>query len=456
MTVALRPRPDRADPRSWSFPSFERSTLANGVTLLACQVPDRPVAEVRVVIGAGPRHEPLDRPGLVVVAGAALTEGTEDRDADEWAFATESIGARFALTSDWSTITGIVSAPVTRLREALPLAFEALTRPAFRGEDVERVVRNRIGAVFTGRQMPASRAQYAFAAAAFDPAARMALPAEGTVEGLKRITPEDVRRFWTEVVLPSACTVVAVGDFRGLDLPAIVEGAFGRWPAAGTGTVDAAVWPDDSPAAGPGLHVVDFPGSVQSVLAVGLASGRVAVEDRAALRVASHYLGGFFDSRLMTILREERNIAYTAGFGVQHFATAAVLRAQASVQTDATLDAVTTTVDELRAVTGNEIESDRLARSVDNLARTGPVQYTGAGAVAGALARLVSEGLPDDYYDRVRREMAATTAAQAAAAFGRYVDTSRLRVVAVGDAARIVDGLAGLGWGGDVTVEPRL
>lgn len=453
MTVALRPRPEQADPRSWSFPSFERLTLARGVTLLTCHVPDRPVAEIRVVIEAGPRHEPLDSPGLVVVAGGALTEGTEDRSADEWAFATESIGAQFGLTSDWSTLTGIVSAPVTRLPEALELAFEAFTRPAFRAEDVERVVRTRVGALFTGRQMPASRAQYAFSAAVFDPAARMALPAEGTIEGLQRITPDAVRRFWRDVVLPSTCTVVAVGDFRGFDLPAAVESTFGGWPSAGV--AQDTMWPDDGLAAGPDVRVVDFPGSVQSVLNIGLASGRVPVEDRAALRVASHYLGGFFGSRLMTVLREERNIAYTAGFGAQHFATATVLSANAAVQTDATLDAVTTTVAELRAVIRNDIEPDRFGRGVDNLARTGPVRYTSAGAVAGALARLVSEGLPDDYYDRVRRDMAATTAEQAAAALGRYADPDRLHVVAVGDASRIADGLAGLGWG-EVAVEPRL
>jgi zinc protease len=157
----------------------------------------------------------------------------------------------------------------------------------------------------------------------------------------------------------------------------------------------------------------------------------------------------------MAVLREEKNITYGASAGVSHFGRGSMLNAGGSVQTDATVEAVTTMVDELVALAGNDIESDRFARTVGNLVRTGPISYTSAGAVAGALARLVSEGLPDDYYDRVRRDMATTTAEQAAAAFGRYVDIDRLRIVAVGDASRFVDGLAGLGWG-EVTVEPRL
>lgn len=453
MTVALRPRPDRADPRPWSFPSFERSTLANGVTVLACHVPDRPVAEVRIVVDGGLRREPLDLPGLAGVACGAVVEGTEERTADEYALAVESLGARFAVNTDWNHLVGMLSAPASRLREALALGLEALTAPAFRDEDVARVVRNGIGALFTARQMPEDRLRHAFAAAAFMPSGRMAFPSRGTVATLGRVTPDAVRRFWTETMAPRACTVVVVGDLQGAGLDVAVEDTFGCW--ASTGSASGDVWPVDSPTSERGVNVVDFPGTVQTMLTIGLAWERMPLEDRGALRVATHYLGGFFDSRLMTVLREEKNITYGASAGVSHFGSGSALNAGGSVQTDATVEAVTTMVDELGALAGNDIEPDRFARTVGNLVRTGPTSYTNAGAVASALARLVSEGLPDDYYDRVRQEMAATTAEQAAAAFSRYVDTDRLRVVAVGDASRIVDGLAGLGWG-DVTVEPRL
>lgn len=452
MTVLLRPRPDRAVARPWSFPTFERSTLANGVTVLSCHVPDRPVVDVRIVVDGGLRREPLDLPGPATIAGSTLSEGTRLRTADELALAVEGIGARVAVEPDWNALVAGISAPTARLREALALGLETLTMPAFRDEDVARVVRNRIGRVFSARQMPNDRVARAFAASAFDPAGRMALPSEGTLDTLQQVTPDAVRRFWTETLVPDACTVVVVGDLRGTALDVVLDDTIGGW-ATQAQTQDAR-WPVDSPTGEPDVHVVDFPGSVQTVLTLGVAWNRTLLEDRAALRVASHYLGGYFESRLNTVLREEKNIAYGAGSTISHRGSASLFNAGSSVQTEATVEAVTAVLAEVRAVAHNDIEPDLFARSVENLVGSGPVGFKSAGAIATALTRLVIEDLPDDYHDRVRREMAAITPEQAAAVFDRYVETDRLRIVAAGDASRIVGGLEGLGLGA-VTVEPR-
>jgi zinc protease len=54
-------------------------------------------------------------------------------------------------------------------------------------------------------------------------------------------------------------------------------------------------------------------------------------------------------------------------------------------------------------------------------------------------------GLPADYWDTYPAKIAAVTAAQAQAAARKYWDTSRLQIVAVGDATKITDILKKLG-----------
>ena len=64
--VATRPVP--GTPRPYAFPAFERRRLPNGLSLLAVDLPGRPLLSAPIVVRYGAADEPPDQAGVTVLA----------------------------------------------------------------------------------------------------------------------------------------------------------------------------------------------------------------------------------------------------------------------------------------------------------------------------------------------------------------------------------------------------
>jgi len=99
MTAPAIPRPVPGPPRPYRFPSFERTTLPNGLELIVAPVRRLPLVTIRFVLDVGARHEPRAQAGIATLAAAALAEGTTRLDAaalaDEFAAAEPLPGNAF-------------------------------------------------------------------------------------------------------------------------------------------------------------------------------------------------------------------------------------------------------------------------------------------------------------------------------------------------------------------------
>ena len=94
--AALEVRPEAGPPRDYHFPRFERTRLANGLTLIRAHVPGRPLLVANLLVhgrNGGATSEPADQAGVTVLAARARTEGTARRDANELIEVSERLGA---------------------------------------------------------------------------------------------------------------------------------------------------------------------------------------------------------------------------------------------------------------------------------------------------------------------------------------------------------------------------
>ena len=86
-------RPQPGMPRPYTFPSFERSRLDSGLSVISVDLPARPLlAGVLIVLG-GAGDDPEAEAGATVLMARALSEGTDNYDAIELVEATERLGA---------------------------------------------------------------------------------------------------------------------------------------------------------------------------------------------------------------------------------------------------------------------------------------------------------------------------------------------------------------------------
>ncbi len=449
----LDERPVPGTARDYHFPSFTRSRLDNGITLISAHLPGRPLLVAHLLLdgaGSGATGEPADQAGATVLMARAMTEGTANHDAVSLIEASERLGAEVSADAGWDSFAVSVDVPRPRLAPALALLAEVALQPTFPADEIERLRDERLNDLLQARAEPRRRVERAFAETIYaeDAAYRRSMGGtEATVPGLTR---DVLVARHASVMRPSKATMLIAGDLSGIAVEQLVRDSLGDWseptgPAPVRGVVDSVV---------PGARrivVVDRPGSPQSELRIGHLGVPRRNPDFHAISVLNALLGGLFGSRLNALLREEKGYTYGVHSSFDMRVGSGPFAVRTAVQTEFTVPSVVETLGELQRIREGLVTLDELIIARDYLVGVFPLRYETSGQVAGAIAGMVAHGLPDDEFDRYRPAIAAITAEQVLAAAQRHIRPEEASVVIVGDADAFVPALQAAGIG-DVQV----
>ena len=262
------------------------------------------MAEVRSVtvgfwVGSGSRDESDGIAGASHFLEHLLFKGTETRSAASIAEALDEVGG----DCNAYTTKEYTAFYVRLLSEHLPLGLDILSEimwgPALRPADLDAertdhrcllrfdlVVERCFGALFPGH-----------------PLGRDAL---GTAESVGDITVADVRGFFEQHYRPENMVVSVAGDCDHDDVARAVEERFTGQTGGGAPGRSAPAQPAEP------LVVLHRP-TEQAHLTLGLRSVSRFDDDRWALSVLNHVLGGGMSSRLFQKVREQRGLAYSIG-----------------------------------------------------------------------------------------------------------------------------------------------
>jgi predicted Zn-dependent peptidase len=148
----------------------------------------------------------------------------------------------------------------------------------------------------------------------------------------------------------------------------------------------------------------------------------------------SAILGGLFNSRLNSNLREEKGYTYGAWAGFDLRRGAGPFLARAAVNTEVTVAAVRETLRELERMQATDVSDAELRAARDFLVGVFPLRFETPESVVGALAGLVVHDLPDDELARYRPAIEAVTVADVRRAAEEHIELARSAIVMVGDA----------------------
>ncbi|MFF4351389.1 M16 family metallopeptidase [Streptomyces sp. NPDC001530] len=453
-SMDFHPQPQAGEAKPWAFPSPERGTLDNGLTVLRCHRPGQQVVAVEVILSAPLEAEPAGLDGIATIMARAFSEGTDKHSAEEFAAELERCGATLDSHADHPGVRLSLEVPVSRLPKALGLLADALRAPAFADSEVERLVRNRLDEIPHETANPARRAAKELSKELFPATSRMSRPRQGTEETVQKIDSAAVRAFYEKHVRPATAHAVIVGDLTGVDVDALLGDTLGSW--TGSSAELRPVPPVSADDTGR-VIIVDRPGAVQTQLLIG----RVGADrhDRVwpAQVLGTYCLGGTLTSRLDRVLREEKGYTY----GVRAFGQVlrsapdgtgvAMLAISGSVDTPNTGPALDDLWKVLRTLAAEGLTDAERDVAVQNLVGVAPLKFETAAAVASTLADQVEQYLPDDYQATLYQQLAATGTVEATAAAVNAFPMDRLVTVLVGDAAQIAEPVKELGIG-EVTV----
>jgi len=394
-----------------AFPPCTR--LSNGVPVYMIGNGPEGLIRIEFVFDAGQRPEKIHLASAAT--NAMLTEGTELRDAASINNLIDATGALFSHTADKDS-AGLVTVTLTRkLDEVMSLAEEVLFRPSFPEREFRMMKEKRMQAFLTARQRTSVRAREEF---------YRALCGDETPYG--RVTRADdyaylsvshLRDFHSANYIPGNMYITVAGRDPEQALPLLErhfsgEGS-GQWskpdislPVFGT--------------ARPGLIFCEVKDSVQSTVRVGWKGITRDHPDYLGLQVSTMLLGGYFGSRLMRKIREEKGFTYGihAVAGAFHgIGYIVIMTDVATVFREETLGEIRKEIARLQE---EEVSSDELLvvrnHTMGEIARL----FDGPFSVAEALKGIVDYDAGHDYYTMFAETVNSITPAKIKELFNTY------------------------------------
>jgi zinc protease len=269
-----------------------------------------PTIALTVQFAVGSQNDPPGKEGLAFITGQMLADaGTESRSLDEILTALYPLAAAYSMRVDVerSSLTGRVHRD--NLDAYLELYTDAFLHPAFDEDDFERVRSDAVNAIENTLRYSsdeelgkAALVELVFRGTPY------AHPSEGTVQGLKALTLDDVRAFYRDHYT-QANALVAVGGGFDSSMVERVKAAVAQLPK-GTAAAPPAI--DYAPIEGRSVLLVDKPGADASIsfgFPLGVHRGE---RDFYALWIANSWLGEHRNqaSHLFNVIREARGLNY--------------------------------------------------------------------------------------------------------------------------------------------------
>ncbi|MEU4370003.1 pitrilysin family protein [Micromonospora chersina] len=431
--TGTRPLPALGPNRRLKLPQQAERTLDNGLTVIAVRRSAIPLVELRLWMPFGRTH--LARGGMLA---QTLLSGTETHTATQLAAELQKVGGGLSAGVDPDRLMLSGAGLVTGLDRMLELLADVLTGATYPADWVETERDRLVDRIQVAQSQPAHLARTALLKRIYGrhPYA-VQTPEPDQVRAVK---PPVLRRLHAERVHPAGAVLVLVGDVqpeRALDA---AERALSGWQGDGQ--------PADLPPAPPlepgPLLLVDRPGSVQSSLRIALPAVPRTHPDHAALQLANLVFGGYFSSRWVENIREDKGYTYGPHSLVEHSVAGSVLVAAAEVATEVTAPALLETLYELGRLATVPPKPDELEQARQYALGTLQLGMSTQAGLASLTSAYAGNGLRLDFLAEHAARLAAATVDDVTAAAARYLAPAQAVTVVLGDAERVADSLATL------------
>jgi zinc protease len=415
------------------LPRPQTATLANGLQLIVLE--DRRVPRVNfqlIIPGAGGYYDPAGQAGLASVTATMMREGTAKRTSAELSEQLETMAASVAVSTGMSASEASVSG--SALTEYVDRVFDifadVLLNPAFDEDELARYKKRTQAGLIQQRTNPGFLGSELYSRIMYGdhPAGRVSI----TPDGLEKVTRTAMVDFHRARYVPDHAALAISGDISLAEARKLVEAKLAGWKKAGTPAPATA----DPPAPGPAkVSFVGRPKSVQTNLMVGAPAISRTDPDYDVVEVMNRIIGGGPTGRLFLVLREEKGYTYGAYSNLSAPRWRGAWTASTQVRTEVTGDALRDLLAEVRKLREEEISdkefTDHKRAMVGSFARALETPQ----AVLSYYVTSWRYDLPADYWDKYPERIEAVTKAQVQAAARKYLEPSKLQIVAVGDPA---------------------
>jgi zinc protease len=398
--------------------------LDNGCNVFCFDSGDQDLVRIEWIFG-NQRFNP-DLPLLNLAVNTMLTDGTAILTAAQIADRIDFYGAFLQVDYGHDTSQVILYSLNKHLQHTLPVIRDVIGNSVFPQKELQTFIRNNQQKLQVSLQKNDFVARRVFNKALFGDTL-YGLGAE--IETYNTLNREDMLAHFKQVYQPANCTIIIAGK-TGQHVIDLVTDNFGSGWANGEQPADTGQ--PELKGAAEHFCFIEKPEALQSAIRMGAPSVNRTHPDFPALQVLNTVLGGYFGSRLMTNIREDKGYTYGIGSGISSLKYGGSWFIATEVGADVCKPAVSEIEKELKLLRDELISEEELSL----------VRNFMMGSLLGSLENVFSHadkfknlyfvGLDYDYYDKYVETVKTVSAEQLRKLANQYLNFDNFYKVIVG------------------------
>lgn len=326
--------------------------LPNNNMLYAISAGLQPVMSVEVIFKAGTLCE--TKKGVASFAARLLQEGTTTKNAQQIADFISSHGAFLQINPSEDRLGIALLLPTRQLAHVLPILVEIIQAPTYPIEELENFRRRAIQNYQVNKLKTAFVANNEFKAQIFGK--DHPYGSSMTEQDYEAIQQADLIEFHRNFIKESAFEVILAGNFGSNELN-IVEKELGSLK---TITANSLMKNQVLPAISKRKVNISMPDSVQASVRVGRLLFNRTHPDYLRMRVVNEILGGYFGSRLMKNIREDKGYTYGIYSRISTYSDTGSLVIGAEVKKEATSEVIEEIYKEMNILAQEPVPAEEL------------------------------------------------------------------------------------------------
>lgn len=424
-----RNTPPRLSPLSVpSLLPYEQLTLPNGIRVLYFNDPSQEVFKIDITFEAGIYYQP--RPLVASTTINMLNEGTHRHKAEKIADLFDYYGAYLDYYCGLNKSEISLISLSKYAGETISMLTEMLTDSIFPEKEFEIYLANKRQEFIVDNEKTATLARKEFTALLFGKDHPYANPIEE--EDFTSLTTDTVREFYLRHINARNCRIIICGKVDDTILETVTR-QFGSLQApAGEIAMPSYTFLPQAP----GNYFVRKENAVQSSLRIGKTGVRLPEEDYPGFILLNTVLGGYFGSRLMSNIREEKGYTY----GINSFNVSMPLSSYWCIAADVNREYTSATIDEtikeIRRLQTQPVPEEELALVKNFLHGDLLRELDGVFAQSDALKHKLNYGLDNRIYIDMINKIKQCTAEELMYLAQKYWNIADLYIVTAGDGVK--------------------
>ena len=367
------------------------------------------------------------KPIQAFATNTMLNDGTSEYTASQIAEKTDYYGAFLTTEYGYDQSTVTLCTLNKHLASTLPIVKAVLTDSIFPENELRTFVRNQKQKLSVSLEKNDFLSRRLFNKALFG---NTLYGHDTQANDYDALTQQELREYFHQAYQPKNCTIIASGKVTDETLKQIDQHFGKEWVNKAPKGIHENNF--EFKKASGGDHYLEKPDALQSAIRLGQVSVNRAHPDFTGLQVLNTILGGYFGSRLMANIREDKGYTYGIGSALMSFKNTGCFFITSEVGVDVCSATLKEIQKELTTLQREPVSADELSL----------VRNYMLGSILGSLENTLSHadkfkniyffGLGYEYYDRYIQTVRTITADELLQLANQYLQFDEMEKVIVG------------------------